>query len=79
MSSIASAYVQSLWHIYLTAGVLMADRAEEMGLQVAELASRPSPDQARIADYKSTIERYESEPDPAAQHIKMVVRPNGLA
>jgi len=35
-------------------------------IEVADLESRPSPDEARIADYKATIARYDDEPDPAA-------------
>ena len=35
-------------------------------IEVAELEARPSPDAARIADYKATIARYDNEPDPEA-------------
>ena len=35
-------------------------------LEVAELESRPTRDDSRIADYKATIARYDDEPDPAA-------------
>ncbi len=35
-------------------------------IEVAELESRPTRDEARIADYKATIERYDDEPDTDA-------------
>ena len=35
-------------------------------IELAELQSRPAPDESRIADYEATIARYDDEPDPDA-------------
>ena len=35
-------------------------------IELAELQSRPAPDESRIADYEATIARYDDEPDPEA-------------